>query len=251
MRPAMSILRRDKWSRDPFGTLREKWGTVPLAAGDRVDGATLLEVPDDELMSLWHAGYTTEGELDRRGWYRLLYRDLMTGKKILDVGCGLAYDSLGFADIAASVTLADIVGSNLEICRRVASLKDLDNVDYLYIDEVAAFDGLADDYDVVMAIGSLHHAPQKVVAPEIDALSRRLKLGGRWLQFAYPKVRWERDGSLPFDVWGPVTDGPGTPWTEWYDVDKLMALLPERFAPVFYTEWHGGEFNWFDLVATD
>jgi SAM-dependent methyltransferase len=246
----MKLLRKDPWSRDPLGTLRKKWSVVPLAAAQRVDGKAVIDLPDDELLSMWEAAYAKEGELDRRGWYRLLYEDLVSNKKILDVGCGLAYDSLGFASRARSVTLSDIVPRNVDICRRVATMKGLTNVDYLVIRDVADIDSLDQDYDVVMAIGSLHHAPQHVIEPEVAALSRRLRPGGRWLQFAYPKTRWEREGSLAFDEWGPVTDGPGTPWTEWYDPEKLMALLPQRFELVFYTEWHGAAFNWFDLVAT-
>ena len=66
---------------------------------------------------------------------------------------------------------------------------------------------------------------------------------------AYPRSRWEREGSLPFDEWGPVVDGPGTPWEEWLDVDGLVGLLaPARFELVFSSEWHNNDFNWFDLL---
>jgi hypothetical protein len=62
-------------------------------------------------------------------------------------------------------------------------------------------------------------------------------------------VRWEREGALPFDEWGPRVDGPDTPWEEWLDVAKLLDLLsPARFDVVFYSEWHDADFNWFDLV---
>jgi len=88
--------------------------------------------------------------------------------------------------------------------------------------------------------------------PEYAELVRRLEVGGRWLQLAYPKARWEREGSLPFDEWGPKVDGPGTPWEEWLDVPKLLDLLaPARFDVVFYCEWHNQDFNWFDLVLRE
>jgi hypothetical protein len=46
-----------------------------------------------------------------------------------------------------------------------------------------------------------------------------------------------------------MTDGPGTPWAEWYDAEKLLSLLePFPFRLVFETEWHDRDFNWFDLV---
>ena len=71
-------------------------------------------------------------------------------------------------------------------------------------------------------MGSLHNAPESVMKPELQELVRHLKAGGRWLQLAYPVARWEREGSPPFDVWGQMTDGLGTPWCEPYDVPKLL-----------------------------
>jgi len=56
------------------------------------------------------------------------------------------------------------------------------------------------DYDVIMAMGSLHNAPMEVMkpgtrAPETSEDRRTL------LQLAYPKVRWTAR-SPPFDKWG-------------------------------------------------
>ncbi len=32
-------------------------------------------------------------------------------------------------------------------------------------------------------------------------------VGGRWIELAYPKSRWVRDGKMPFDRLGKKTDG--------------------------------------------
>lgn len=224
----------DVWS-TPFETLRAKWSVVPMTR-ERMDSRDLLALSDDELLRTWQESYDADGALGRRGWYRLLYSDFMRGKKVLDIGCGFGYDGLGFAQSgAASVTFADIVASNLEAVAKVARLRGTDNVDFHFVHDIESLARLPDDYDVVTAIGSLHNAPQHVMKPEMLELARRLKAGGRWLQLAYPKVRWEREGSLPFDEWGPNVDGPGTPWEEWYDVPKLLdTLSPARFELVFY-----------------
>jgi hypothetical protein len=77
---------------------------------------------------------------------------------------------------------------------------------------------------------------------------RHLKLGGRCLQLAYPQARWRRDGEPPLSRWGGITDGMGSPWAEWYDLEKTHRLLdPASFETVFHCEWHDAEFNWFDL----
>jgi hypothetical protein len=58
-----------------------------------------------------------------------------------------------------------------------------------------------------------------------------------------PRARVSR-----FANWGLTTDGPGTPWAEWYDLDKLLSMFaPARFEVVLYQEFHNGDFNWFDL----
>ena len=107
---------------------------------------------------------------------------------------------------------------------------------------------LPTDFDVVTAVGSLHNAPFDVMKHEVAELVRHLKVGGRWLQLAYPKARWEREGMPPFEKWGTLTDGEGTPYCEWYDMEKLLRLLkPADFEPLFHYEWHNHDFNWFDL----
>ena len=76
-----------------------------------------------------------------------------------------------------------------------------------------------------------------------------MPVDGRWIELAYPKSRWEREGQLPFNEWGNRTDGLGTPWVEWYDLAKVQALWePARFEVVLYLEFHNGDFNWFDLI---
>jgi SAM-dependent methyltransferase len=234
----------------PLKTLRAKWGTIPLHNG-RAQSIDLLQLADDELIELWCTQRDLDAALDLRGWYRLLYRDTVPGKRILDIGCGFAYDSLTFAEQGAELTLVDIVEDNVRLAARVARLLGLD-VRTLYMESVETLARLPSDFDVVMAIGSLHNAPEGVMRPEYKELARRLKPGGRWWQFAYPKARWEREGSLPFDEWAPQVDGPGTPWEEWLDVPRLLDFLaPARFELVFYTEWYNRNFNWFDLVLCD
>jgi hypothetical protein len=110
-------------------------------------------------------------------------------------------------------------------------------------------DQLRGEFDVIWAQGSLINAPFDVTRDEIQRLARKLRIGGRWIELAYPEVRWRREGSLPFTQWGAKTDGPGTPWVEWYDLDKLRAALaPGVFDVVLYFEFFNSDFNWFDLV---
>jgi hypothetical protein len=99
--------------------------------------------------------------------------------------------------------------------------------------------------------GSLINAPFEIIRHEAQLLLKHLPAGGRWIELAYPQRRWEREGRLPFERWGENTDGPGTPWVEWYDLSKLKrALAPAEFDVILYFEFHNGDFNWFDLERT-
>jgi SAM-dependent methyltransferase len=238
----------------PFDMLRRKWVEVP--ATPTVDGRRrtdeLLTLPDDELLGVWskaREANTTGSGFGIRGWYHLLYADALRGKKVLDVGCGLAFDGITFAQHGARVTFVDIAETNLKVVRRLCKILGLHDVDFLYMRDLESLSSLETDYDVVMGIGSLHNAPFEVMRLEAQELLKHLRIGGRWIQLAYPKTKWLREGSLPFDVWGIRTDGPGTPWEEWYDLPKLLRLLePARFDVVLYLEFDNSNLNWFDLV---
>jgi len=173
----------------------------------------------------------------------------MNGKKVMDVGSGFGVDPITFAQHGARVTFVDLVETNLKVLERLCKIMGLKEVQFVHLRELDSLKPLDTDYDVIMAMGSLHHAPAEVLGPEIQELHRHLKVGGRWLQLAYPRARWIREGREPFSNWGTITDGPGTPWAEWYDVPKLLKLHePGKFDVVLYQEFHNGVFSWFDLL---
>jgi 2-polyprenyl-3-methyl-5-hydroxy-6-metoxy-1,4-benzoquinol methylase len=241
----------DVWQH-PFETLRKRWVNVPAASLDWVETTGLLTLSDQQLLDRWEIArkhITTGPEFSHRGWYHALYADAMRGKKVMDVGSGFGVDSITFGSHGARVTFVDVVESNLKVLERLCNIMGLRDVRFVFLENVESLKPLDTDYDVIMAMGSLHNAPVEVMKPEYRELVRHLKVGGRWLQLAYPKARWIREGSPPFDVWGGITDGPGTPWEEWYDLPKLLnALEPAKFEVVLYHEFRNSDFNWFDLL---
>ncbi len=236
----------------PFDTLRAKWVEVPTTRSGRKKTTELLALDDAALLREWEtsrADITTGAEFSHRGWYHALYADALRGKKVLDVGSGFAIDSITFAQHGANVTFLDLAASNLQVVQRLCKILGLTETQFVLLDELNALKLLDTDYDVIMAMGSLHHAPQDIIKPEAQELLKHLKLGGRWLQLAYPKTRWERDGRPPFARWGQMTDGLATPWAEWYDLTKLLDLLaPAEFETVLCQEFHNSDFIWFDLL---
>lgn len=233
---------------DPIAVLRRKWGEVP--AGDRRQFSEgLLKLDDADLLAEWERArnHDTLGpEFGNRGWYHEAYRSFMPGKRVLDIGCGMALSTLSFAEMGAHLTFVDIVPQNVELVRRLCRIKGI-SAEFLAIDRFEDLDQLP-TFDVVAAIGSLINAPLAVTRAEISRLKMHLRPGGRWLHFAYPKTRWVQEGRMPFSQWGEKTDGPGTPWMEYHDRERVFWLFsPSRIRIIFECEWYNHCFNWFDI----
>jgi 2-polyprenyl-3-methyl-5-hydroxy-6-metoxy-1,4-benzoquinol methylase len=247
-------LSQDPWLRQSFDLLRTKWTEVPFTRFDRLDTRALLGRSDEELVRIWQQAHdsTSSGEaFARRGWYELLYREIFRGRKVLDLGCGLAPSTIYFAEHGAQVTFVDIVETNVEFVRRVCRARGITGQAFCYLEDLRTLGQLPGDYDFILACGSLVTVPVEVARREAQALLEHLPPGGRWIEQAYPKSRWIREGRLPFHRWGARTDG-GAPWTEWRDLAKLQyTLAPARFDVVLSFEFCGGEFNWFDLVRVE
>lgn len=233
--------------------LREKWEEIPVTAQERDGSAQLSSLSDDELLARFEAAWstTTAGPdgFSIRGWYHELYRDALAGKRVLEVGSGVGVDTVFLAGAGASVVCLDLVATNLRVIQRLADIKGLaGSVETVHLSSMESLATLDGPFDIIWAIGSLITVPFEIAILETQALLQHLRPGGRWVELCYPKVRWEREGSLPLDVWGDRTDGIGTPWMEWYDLEKIMA----RFSPVdvdvvLALDFHNADFNWFDL----
>jgi SAM-dependent methyltransferase len=251
--PPQPSEREQNWREYGFEILRSKWKVVPGDVSRRLSSPELLQLPTGELVRLWTdlRDRDAQGEgFQVRGWYHELYRDFVRGKKLLDVGCGFGISSITFAQFGAEVTFVDIVEENVKLVEKVCrGLGLAERTHFKFLARTSDLQSLPTDYDVITAIGSLHNAPFDFMRDEVAELVKHLKIGGRWLQLAYPKARWFREGSPSFSAWGEMTDGEGTPYCEWYDLEKLLRLLaPAQFQPLLHYEWHNKDFNWFDLL---
>jgi SAM-dependent methyltransferase len=245
-------LETDPTLRRSYDVLRAKWCEVPSGVGTRRSSLELLKQSDKEVLAAWadfHESTAAGQAYAMRGWYRTLYSDAFRGKKILDFGCGLAPDSVVWADrMDARVTFVDVVESNVRFVERVCRLKRV-RADFCVLEDLRYLNQLPADFDVIWCCGSFHHSPLEMARMEAQALLRHLPRGGRWIQLAYPKSRWEREGRMPPNTWGNNTDGAQTPWAEWHDLAKVRYFLaPAEFDLVFTLEFHNADFNWFDLI---
>jgi SAM-dependent methyltransferase len=226
--------------------MAEKWREVPGGSDHhpRQFSDQLLQGSDAELSAAWSRQYEEASGL--RGWYWKLYGEILRGKRVLEIGSGMGFDAVHLASQGAAMTCCDIAPANLEIVRRVARARGL-AIETLHIDGIGAFDKLPRDFDAVWVIGSIHHMPFEEAREESAAVLEHLRPGGRWIELTYPRERWVREGSPPFDQWGHLTDGERTPWAEWYDTEKLkLRLHPWRLQPTFEHRFGSDTYVWMD-----
>ena len=145
-----------------------------------------------------------------------MYRGRLDGARVLDVGCGSGLSSFYFSLNGAQVNFSDVIEDNVKLMECLCKLRRI-KADFLHSENEASLARLPRQYDWVLAIGSLLHAPLENIRREVQAILPSLRDGARWLHFAYPKTRWEDEGRKPFSEWGNYTDGLDTPWTEYHD----------------------------------
>ena len=239
------------WNK-PLELLRNKWTEVP-AGNTRVRTTDLGSVSDRDLLDFWNKtriDSTTGTAFDVRGWYHLLYIDILKSKSVMDVGSGFGIDGITFAQNGANVTFVDIVESNLDILRRICSLLDIKNVQFHYLESFDSLVKLPDNFDVIWCQGSIINLPFEIACIETKELLRHLPIGGRWIELAYPKERWVKEGKMSFDKWGEKTEG-WAPWVEWYDYEKFVKRFePAKFNTLLHFNFHNDDFNWFDVIRT-
>jgi len=236
-------------------SLRRKWSTVPAGLEGRRDTSELIELAPGALKELWqqvHREATTGQGFAVRGWYQALYRDVLRGKKVLEIGSGFGIDGIPFARDGARMTFVDIVEGNLRVMERLCEAFGVRDAAFVHLDRLSSLEALDRDFDVVWCQGSLINVPFSFARRESAAILPHLKPGGRWIELAYPRERWVRDGRPTPRTWAAMTDGEGTPWMEWYDLAKLhRRLAPVRFETVLALNFHDDDFNWFDLVRSE
>ena len=85
-----------------------------------------------------------------------------TGKRVLEIGCGLGTDTINFARAGAQVTAIDLSQASLELARQRAVLFGVaDRIQFVEADAERLADYVQPaPYDLVYSFGVIHHSPQ-------------------------------------------------------------------------------------------
>jgi 2-polyprenyl-3-methyl-5-hydroxy-6-metoxy-1,4-benzoquinol methylase len=134
------------------------------------------------------------------------------GKRVLEVGCGIATDTINFARAGAEVTAIDISEKSIEIARTRAAAFGLSDRIRFYCtnaEELSAHVPV-EPYDLVYAFGAIHHSPRpgRILAE----LRHYARPGGALKLMIYHRHSW-KVASIIFGI------GRGKFW----QLDKLVA----------------------------
>ena len=233
--------------RGALGALRTKWQRVDQDID--VYYADLLRLDDSALFRRWSELVASDWRAATRGWYRVLYREFMSGKQVFELGSGLGADGIHFIQQGAEWTFADITVDSLEVIRRVCAMLHL-TADFMVIDDAFAnFGALRTGYDVAWANWSLGQIPFDLARAECLALLPHLKPGSRWIEVYYPPERFAEKPLAIID-WATASWEQKRGWQEVYDIAKLR----RRLAPAeleLILDWHYARDNsvkWVDFL---
>ena len=113
-----------------------------------------------------------------------------TGKRVLEIGCGIGTDTINFARAGAEVTAVDLSDKSLEIARQRAEVFRLSNIRFYHgsAEELSSIVPVQ-PYDLIYSFGVIHHTPH----PErlLEQLSRYCRPGTVLKVMVYHRYSWK------------------------------------------------------------
>ena len=111
------------------------------------------------------------------------------GKKVLEIGCGLGTDSINFARAGADITVVDLSGESLDLCKKRFEVFDLKAKFYEGNAERLSDFVPVEKYDLIYSFGVIHHTPH----PErvMEQLERYCKPDTELRLMLYTKWSWK------------------------------------------------------------
>lgn len=147
---------------------------------------------------------------------------LLAGRRLLEVGCGLGFDSLEFIRRGVRVTATDLTPRAVALTRRHFALEEVEAED-VRVESVLSLSFPDDSFDAVWANGVLHATGNTALA--IREVRRVLKPGGRAIiSHFYRRGSWmyliSKLGreNVEFKEQDP-------PVNEWYSDDEILAMF--------------------------
>lgn len=228
-----------------FEERARQWSSPPVDDWGYVPAKDLLALDDESfarmMAGMWHARY--EGWRNHQGrWVELFGMHAeggITGKRILDYGCGVGMEGAQYLTLGNEVFFADISQDNLWVAERLC----------LTYDKVAAGLWLITNehpiarqwpaitaLDIIHCCGVLHHIPEP--EPVVEAMAGWLIDGGRLHLMVYSDYAWRiatKKQTPPKDVL--KSEHFETYWRHWDAVGGYADWYDERRLAHRFGQW--------------
>ena len=147
---------------------------------------------------------------------------LLAGKHLLEVGCGMGFDSLEFLKRGVRVTATDLTENAARLARRHFELEGV-NAECVQVENALALSFPDATFDAVWANGVLHHTGD--VRRAVQEVRRVLKPGGRAIiSHFYRRPSWmwtlHRLGREPIEA-----HEEDAPVSEFYTDDEVLGFF--------------------------
>jgi 2-polyprenyl-3-methyl-5-hydroxy-6-metoxy-1,4-benzoquinol methylase len=142
--------------------------------------------------------------------------DRWSGKRVLEVGCGIGTDSINFARAGADLTAVELSGESLSIAAQRAEVMGVaDGIHFVQANAEELTSALEEEpFDLVYSFGVVHHTPHPERAlAEMRALTAP---GGTLKLMVYHRRSWKV-------FWIVAANGRGRFW----NADELIAKHSE------------------------
>jgi len=147
-----------------------------------------------------------------------------SGKRVLEIGCGIGADGAEFAKHGADYTGIDISKESIDIAKKRFEVNNLSGNFYVCSGDNTQELNL-EDFDLVYSFGVIHHYPnQKQI---INNVYNILRPGGEFKFMVYAKNSWKyamiKKGLDRYEAQA------GCPYADVYTKDDIYNLLEEKF----------------------
>jgi 2-polyprenyl-3-methyl-5-hydroxy-6-metoxy-1,4-benzoquinol methylase len=162
--------------------------------------------------------------------------DKWSGKRVLEIGCGIGTDTMNFARAGAQVTAIDLSPKSLEVARQRAAVFGLEDRIRFYCGNSEELNQVVpvEPYDLVYSFGVIHHTPHPERA--IEQIKQYLAQNGELRLMVYSRVSYKLFAIMKEeDVWdmGRIDEliarnseaQTGCPVTYTYTTPDLQRLL--------------------------
>lgn len=116
-----------------------------------------------------------------------------SGKKVLEIGCGIGTDSINFARAGAILTVLEFSEKSLEVCKKRFEVYGLgENVKFLLgdvekLDDILVFED--NKFDLIYSFGVIHHTPNPEKA--FESISKFMSKGTELRVMLYSKISYK------------------------------------------------------------